>query len=129
MSVVEASIGALWAIAHSALYGYHISSLNGVQEAVICSDRSSRAGKLGLRDCLDLSVGVRRSIELIDQDSTFGVAVSILTLGGLLGSLLGDAATRRLGRTGVLRCSEVLFAVGTALVGVSNSIAPIIIGR
>jgi hypothetical protein len=56
MSMTKASIGALWTIAHSALYGFHISSLNGVQEAVICSDRSSRAGQWGLRGCLDLSV-------------------------------------------------------------------------
>jgi hypothetical protein len=52
-----------------------------------------------------------------------------MTLGGLLGSLLGDGATRRLGRTGVLRASEILFAVGAVLVGLANGVAPVIIGR
>jgi predicted MFS family arabinose efflux permease len=53
----------------------------------------------------------------------------MLTLGGLLGSLLGDLATRWLGRTGVLRLAEILFAAGTAMVGVANGLSPLIIGR
>jgi predicted MFS family arabinose efflux permease len=63
------------------------------------------------------------------QDSAFGVAVTILTLGGLLGTLAGDWGTRRFGRVGLLRVSEVLFAVGTALVGSANRLAPLIMGR
>jgi predicted MFS family arabinose efflux permease len=63
------------------------------------------------------------------QDSAFGVAVTILTLGGLLGTLAGDWGTRRFGRVGLLRVSEVLFAVGTALVGLTNRLAPLIMGR
>lgn len=63
------------------------------------------------------------------QDSSFGIAVTIFTLGGLLGSLAGDEATRRLGRVGVLRTSEVVFAIGTACVGLANNIAPVIVGR
>lgn len=67
--------------------------------------------------------------KLIKQDSAFGVAVTIFTLGGLIGSLAGDAATRQLGRVGVLRLSGLLFAVGTAFVGLANSIIPLVGGR
>jgi hypothetical protein len=57
-SNVKASIAAIWTIAHSALYGFHIASLNGVQASVICSDRSAPATRFGLRECLDLSVSL-----------------------------------------------------------------------
>lgn len=63
------------------------------------------------------------------QDSAFGAAVTILTLGGLLGTLIGDYGTRRLGRIRLLRVSEVIFAIGAATVGLSNAIAPLVIGR
>ena len=56
MSNVKATAAALWTIAHSALYGFHITSLNGVQAAVVCPDQSAVSRRLGLRDCLDLSV-------------------------------------------------------------------------
>ena len=55
------SLGALWTIAHSALYGFHIASLNGVQEAVICGDQAGVGGgrkTMGFRHCLDLTVSV-----------------------------------------------------------------------
>ena len=37
--------------------------------------------------------------------------------------------TRRYGRVGVLRISEMIFAIGTAFVGLANGIVPLIIGR
>lgn len=55
--------------------------------------------------------------------------MTILTLGGLLGTLIGDYGTRRLGRIRLLRVSEVIFAIGAATVGLSNAIAPLVIGR
>ena len=38
-------------------------------------------------------------------------------------------ATRNFGRVGVLRISELVFAIGTAFVGLANGIIPLIIGR
>ena len=55
--------------------------------------------------------------------------VTIFTLGGLVGSLSADRATRYLGRTGVLRVAEVGLVGGAILVGVANSMAVMIIGR
>jgi hypothetical protein len=55
--------------------------------------------------------------------------VTILTLGGLLGTLFGDSGTRHLGRVGLLRVSEVIFAVGTAFVGLTNGLIPLVTGR
>lgn len=55
--------------------------------------------------------------------------MTLLTLGGLLGTLISDLGTRRLGRIGLLRVSEVIFAVGTAFVGLTNGLVPLVIGR
>jgi hypothetical protein len=55
-SNVKASVAAIWTIAHSALYGFHITSLNGVQASVVCHDRSAAVARFGLRECLDLTV-------------------------------------------------------------------------
>jgi predicted MFS family arabinose efflux permease len=55
--------------------------------------------------------------------------VTLLTLGGLLGTLMGDLGTRRLGRIGLLRVSELVFAIGTAFVGLANGLVPLVIGR
>lgn len=57
-SNAKASVAAIWTIAHSALYGFHITSLNGVQASVLCSDRSAQVARFGLRECLDLSVSL-----------------------------------------------------------------------
>ncbi|ORY27082.1 putative vacuolar membrane protein [Naematelia encephala] len=107
---------AIWTISHSLLYGFHISSLNGVQDSVICgSNKSNR--KYGLVSCLDIT------------DAQFGVIVTIFTLGGLLGSLSADTVTRRFGRIGTLRFAEMGLIGGTILVGASNVMALLIIGR
>lgn len=147
MAVLAQSLAALWTVCHSLLYGYQITSLNGIQTAVVCSTdagagRSGENGKLGLRTCLDLDVsgGVFESTYLCEpacgiepnltfQDSTFGVAVTMLTIGGLLGSISGDTLTRVLGRTGVFRTSEMIFIAGAILIGLSNNLAMLIIGR
>jgi predicted MFS family arabinose efflux permease len=63
------------------------------------------------------------------QDSAFGAAVTVLTIGGLMGTLMGDWGTRRFGRIGLLRISEAIFAIGTAFVGLANGLAPLVIGR
>jgi hypothetical protein len=52
-SIAAQAFPAIWAISHSFLHGFHIASLNGVQEAVTC-DIGGR--HYGLSDCLDLSV-------------------------------------------------------------------------
>jgi hypothetical protein len=73
MSNAKASAAALWTIAHSALYGFHITSLNGVQAAVVCSDRSALFKRIGLRECLDLSVCVPERDQLIIRTRHLGL--------------------------------------------------------
>jgi hypothetical protein len=42
---------------------------------------------------------------------------------------MSDLGTRRLGRIGLLRVSELFFAIGTAFVGLANGLVPLVIGR
>jgi predicted MFS family arabinose efflux permease len=53
----------------------------------------------------------------------------MLTLGGLFGTLMGDVGTRRLGRVGLLRVTEIIFAIGAAIVGLSNNLVLLVAGR
>jgi hypothetical protein len=54
-------VSAIWAVFHSFLHGYHISALNGVQDAVTCDQRGS---VMGLQKCIDIDV---RGIESVPQ--------------------------------------------------------------
>ena len=57
---------AAWALAHPALYGYHLASLNGVQDVAVCAPMQAglappRVGARGvggtaLHDCLSVDV-------------------------------------------------------------------------
>ncbi|KAI9637137.1 putative vacuolar membrane protein [Dioszegia hungarica] len=113
MSTARRAAVALWAIAHSATYGYHIASLNGVQTAVICDGSTGRSRW----DCLDVS------------DNQYGFAVTIVTLGGLVGSLSADAASRRFGRLGTLRIAETGFILGALAVAAATHLWMVIIAR
>lgn len=55
--------------------------------------------------------------------------VTIFTLGGLLGSLGADVITRYLGRIGALRSSEIIFVLGSVLVGIANIMPVMMAGR
>jgi predicted MFS family arabinose efflux permease len=63
------------------------------------------------------------------QPSQFGFVATVFTIGGLFGSLCGQAATHRFGRIGVLRIAEIGFMIGAVMVGVANAIYVMIIGR
>lgn len=60
MASAKQAATAIWAIAHSATYGYHIASLNGLQDAVVCGE----SGRRSQWDCLDVSV---RQLESPDK--------------------------------------------------------------
>jgi len=55
-------VSAIWAVFHSFLHGYHISALNGVQDALTCDQSGS---VMGLRKCIDIDVGVKIVTEYI----------------------------------------------------------------
>jgi predicted MFS family arabinose efflux permease len=54
---------------------------------------------------------------------------TVFTLGGLAGSLGGQAVTDRFGRIGVLRIAEIGFILGAIAVGSANAMWIMIIGR
>ena len=62
-------------------------------------------------------------------DSTFSLVTSIFTIGGLAGSLFANLVMDKWGRRGAHRTSAILIASGTAFMGLSNSVYPLLIGR
>ncbi|KAK1926694.1 putative vacuolar membrane protein [Papiliotrema laurentii] len=118
MSKLRLAWTAIWAATHVTQYGMAITSLNGIQDAVTCNLDAGVSGRRGrLSPCIDMPV------------SHFGLVVSIFTIGGLVGSLASDTVTRRLGRLGTFRLSAQLILIGAALVGLSNTVVQMLIGR
>jgi len=58
MSTASMIISIIWTILHSFLHGFHLSSLNGVQDAVTCSisDPTDLQSSWGLKGCINLTV-------------------------------------------------------------------------
>ena len=63
------------------------------------------------------------------QDAQFGFAVTIITLGGLCGSLAADWVIRRYGRNTTLRMAQVGLVLGGMGVGVAQGIWTLAVGR
>ena len=63
------------------------------------------------------------------QSAQFGLVVSILTMGGLVGALSSDLVTRRFGRIGTLRISAAIIFFGSAAVGLANTFTAMLVGR
>jgi MFS family permease len=63
------------------------------------------------------------------SDATFSVVTSIYTIGGLIGSMGANVVMDRFGRRGASRISAVMTALGALLMGVSSSIAALLVGR
>ncbi|WVN89847.1 uncharacterized protein L203_105077 [Cryptococcus depauperatus CBS 7841] len=118
---VKVALTACWAALHTMQYGFAITSLNGIQQTVTCNgiqhDGSFEAKNKLLKDCIPMT------------SAQFGLVVSILTLGGLLGSLSSNIVTGRLGKAGTLRCSAIIVSVGSAQIALANSIGFMAFGR
>ena len=71
----------------------------------------------GLVPCIEMS------------DIAFSVVTSIFTVGGLLGSAVANLFMDGSGRKGTLRICAALTAVGAAIMGLSNSVPLLAIGR
>ena len=63
------------------------------------------------------------------SDFTFSLVTSIFTAGGLTGSLFSNLIMDKRGRRGAHRICAVLIALGTAIMGLSNSISLLLVGR
>jgi len=90
-------------------YGYHISALNQIQAVLTC--------KVSSTSCIPMT------------DSTFSLVTSIFTVGGLAGSLFANLIMDKWGRRGAHRICAILMASGTAFMGLSTSVSPLLIGR
>lgn len=98
-------------------YGYHISVLNQIQGVLTCKVSPVPTSSDVLNPCIPMS------------DFTFSLVTSIFTIGGLAGSLVANLVMDRWGRKGTNRICTVFVAVGTALMGFSNSVSILLLGR
>jgi MFS family permease len=63
------------------------------------------------------------------NDTTFGVLTSALTVGGLIGSLIGGGLSDRLGRKGASMLSSLLFLVGSLAMAGAWAYPMLLLGR
>lgn len=107
-----------WILLGPFQYGWHISVLNQIQAVLTCaSGAPSHSEITGLPTCLPMN------------DAAFSAVTSILCFGGLVGSLLSDAAMDQWGRRGATRASAVMFAVGSVMMGLAPSFEFLMFGR
>ena len=63
------------------------------------------------------------------SDVTFSFVSSIFTVGGLAGSLFANLIMDKWGRKGAHRICAFLIALGSAFMGLSNSVSLLLVGR
>lgn len=98
-----------------ARYGYHISVLNQLNSSLTCKQPSLVETRLP--PCFQLN------------DFTFSVVTSVFNLGGLLGSSQANVFMESYGRKGTARISIFLTVLGSAIMGLSGSVASLGVGR
>ncbi|OXM76515.1 vacuolar membrane protein [Cryptococcus neoformans Bt63] len=111
-----------WAVLHIMQYGFAITSLNGIQQYVTCQTAENYPEVLQIPiaipvDCIPMTT------------SSFGIVVSIFTLGGLLGSLAASTTTSRYGQVGTLRLSAAMVLAGSTCIGFAGNTSSMLIGR
>jgi MFS family permease len=92
-------------------YGYHTSALNQLQAVLTCKIPPPHTS------CIPMS------------DVTFSFVSSIFTVGGLAGSLFANLIMDKWGRRGAHRICAFLIALGSAFMGLSNSVFFLLVGR
>ena len=133
---------AVWAYLHTYQHGIHVSVLNGLQQALTCELTGGTVSRghvsaVPLDSCVPMLVrrvpGHRHALTeqpfQTPQPSQFGFVTAAFTVGGLIGALMADAITRRLGRVRTLQCATTLFASGSLCVGTGNTISHLLLGR
>lgn len=111
-----------WAVLHIMQYGFAITSLNGIQQYVTCQTAENYPEVLQIPiaipvDCIPMTT------------SSFGIVVSIFTLGGLLGSLAASTTASRYGQVGTLRLSAAMVLAGSTCIGFAGNTSSMLIGR
>ncbi|KAJ9117789.1 hypothetical protein QFC20_000068 [Naganishia adeliensis] len=106
----------LWTCLSSWYYGYHISELNFPESSITCT--SARSASLGgLPDCLGFNL------------TRYSAATAVFTLGGLAGSIMSSAVTRRLQATGSIKVTGLLNVVGSVMMFAAPHWLVVLVGR
>lgn len=96
--------------------GYHISELNFPESSITCTSvRSASLG--GLPDCLGFN------------STRYSAATAVFTLGGLAGSIMSSAVTRRLQATGSIKVTGLLNVVGSVMMFAAPHWLVVLAGR
>ncbi|KAF8510220.1 general substrate transporter [Hysterangium stoloniferum] len=108
---------AIWMLATSLQYGWHISALNQIQAALTCRPPHKAALTSFFPSCIKM------------DDFQFSLVTAAFTVGGLLGSIGADRSMDLLGRKSSIRLNTVMILLGASLMTVSASVPPLVIGR
>ncbi|KAK4688417.1 MFS transporter, ACS family, allantoate permease, partial [Tremellales sp. Uapishka_1] len=125
-SSMQTARTAIWAALHTLQYGFHISALNGIQEAVTCSS-TLPVGTHAVRSKADVTWEPSPCVQM--TPCQFGLIVSVFTIGGLVGSLSANTTTARVGRIWVLRLSAISILIGAISIGAAGNISVMALGR
>jgi len=109
----------VWVLLSAFQYGFHISALNQIQAVMTCKGLSNGSVEqsFGLPTCIPMT------------DAEFSAVTASFTIGGLLGSIFANSLTDRRGRKAAINVNAGLVAAGSALMTLSGSQFPLLIGR
>lgn len=106
-------------------FGYHMAELNSPMEVISCKVSvpspipygQSFFGSKGFAKCISMS------------NEMVGLATSIFSIGGLLGSFYVGTVADKIGRKKTALLHNLIFLAGSTLNGIANSYNTILIGR
>ncbi|BFZ58138.1 Solute carrier 2, facilitated glucose transporter member 4 [Savitreella phatthalungensis] len=102
-----------------AQFGWHIGELNSPQGAITCASRAYDpvTSVLGLPSCIAM------------DDVMYGGVVSVFSVGGLLGSMVGGRIGERKGRRWACLLAGVPFVVGSLVMAGAGDVVTLAAGR
>ncbi|KAF8589929.1 general substrate transporter [Ramaria rubella] len=110
---------AAWTLFASVQYGWHISSLNQIQQALSCPPGPELAPFQSgfITSCIPMN------------EFTFSIVTSAFTVGGLFGNLAGHHILDRVGHKVSICIHALIICFGSALMTVSSSVSLLVISR
>ncbi|OAV92812.1 hypothetical protein PTTG_07093 [Puccinia triticina 1-1 BBBD Race 1] len=113
-----------WIVISAFSYGYHISALNGAQDAISCRSNRARPDDQALYPSLSLLTPC-----IAMSDTLFGLLTSSYTVGGFVGSMYASRVATGRGNRRTLVLSALAIAGGSLVMALANMFVLLLLGR